>query len=233
MTRRPASEPPPAAPAAVRAPSPREKLLAKAIEYYAEHGVRDTSLRTLAAAIGTSQRMLNYHFGSREDLLVAVLQAVVAADTATLERIFAEHEDPFDAGRANWEAVAAQAARFGALYFELASHAMYRHPYATDLGESLVEQTERVSARLYERYVDPVTATRLARLSAAVGRGLLFATLIDGDRQASDAAVELYASMVRALLPYDPGAAPRPGKRAGAARRSPAPPARARQPARS
>lgn len=190
------------------APSPRERLLAKAIGYYAEHGVRDTSLRTLAAAIGTSQRMLNYHFGSREDLLVAVLQALVAADTATLERIFAEHEDPFDAGRANWEAVAAQAPRFGALYFELASHAMYGRSYASDLGEALVEQTERVSARLYSRFVDPVTATRLARLSAAVGRGLLFATLIDGDRRSSDAAVELYASMVRAMFPVDPGTGP-------------------------
>ena len=34
-------------------PRPREVLLAKAVGYYAEHGVRDTSLRTLAASIGT------------------------------------------------------------------------------------------------------------------------------------------------------------------------------------
>lgn len=57
-------------------PAARDVLLAKVVAHYAEHGVRDTSLRSLASAIGTSQRMLNYHFGSREDVLVAVIDAI-------------------------------------------------------------------------------------------------------------------------------------------------------------
>ena len=53
--------------------APREELLGKAIGWFAEHGVGETSLRTLAEGIGTSHRMLIYHFGSREGLLAACL----------------------------------------------------------------------------------------------------------------------------------------------------------------
>lgn len=56
--------------------SPRERLLAAAVEHVAAHGVGDLSLRRLAAALGTSHRMLVYHFGSREGLLVEVVREV-------------------------------------------------------------------------------------------------------------------------------------------------------------
>ena len=55
---------------------PRARLLAAAIEYLQARGISELSLRELAAAIGTSHRMLIYHFGSKEGLLVAVVQAV-------------------------------------------------------------------------------------------------------------------------------------------------------------
>lgn len=54
----------------------REDLLARVVDDYASHGIHDTSLRTLAAAIGASQRMLHYHFGSRDDVLAAGLEAI-------------------------------------------------------------------------------------------------------------------------------------------------------------
>src|SRR5262249_27701495 len=61
---------------AVRTSQARERLLAAAVRHALEHGIADLSLRQIAAAIGTSHRMLIYHFGSREGLLVAVTQAV-------------------------------------------------------------------------------------------------------------------------------------------------------------
>src|SRR5579884_153975 len=64
----------------VKPPIPaRERLLAAAIDYVASHGITDVSLRELAAAIGTSHRMLIYHFGSKEGLLVAIVQRVEEA----------------------------------------------------------------------------------------------------------------------------------------------------------
>jgi AcrR family transcriptional regulator len=53
---------------------PKQQLLERALGYLAEQGIGDVSLRELAAALGTSHRMLIYHFGSKEGLFVAVVQ---------------------------------------------------------------------------------------------------------------------------------------------------------------
>ena len=63
----------------------RERLLAAAVDYAAEHGLADLSLRSLAAGLGTSHRMLIFHFGSKEGLLVEVVRAVEAQQRALLE----------------------------------------------------------------------------------------------------------------------------------------------------
>lgn len=57
-------------------PEQRESFLDGAVEHVLRHGVATLSLRPLAAALGTSDRMLLYYFGSREQLLVAVLEVV-------------------------------------------------------------------------------------------------------------------------------------------------------------
>jgi AcrR family transcriptional regulator len=51
----------------------RAELLAKLIDYSAEHGLSGMSLRPLAAAVGSSPRVLLYFFGSKEGLIREVL----------------------------------------------------------------------------------------------------------------------------------------------------------------
>src|SRR5262249_6456846 len=63
-------------PSAMPASQARDRLLAAAVRHAMDSGIADLSLRQLAAAIGTSHRMLLYHFGSREGLLIAVTRAV-------------------------------------------------------------------------------------------------------------------------------------------------------------
>src|SRR5438093_7480177 len=85
----------------------REKLLAGVIDYVATHGLSDLSLREVAAAIGTSHRMLIYHFGSREGLLVAVVRAVEAAQRALLAEFAADASlSPADVMRTMWRRLA-------------------------------------------------------------------------------------------------------------------------------
>ena len=89
---------------AMTASQPRDRLLAAAVEQAMQGGIADLSLRELAAAIGTSHRMLLYHFGSREGLLVAVARAVEEAERARFlswgmtaedaRRIWARLSDP-------------------------------------------------------------------------------------------------------------------------------------------
>ena len=116
-----------------RSTAARDELLARVVTWFAEHGVGDTSLRTLATGIGTSHRMLNYHFGSREGLLGAVVEAVEQAEHAALVELAATHDDPFDAGAAFWTRVADRAEVFAPLFFELSTHAMRGRPHAAGL----------------------------------------------------------------------------------------------------
>ncbi len=46
----------------------------EATDYALEHGLIDLSLRPLAASLGTSDRMLLYHFGTKDDLVAAILR---------------------------------------------------------------------------------------------------------------------------------------------------------------
>ena len=55
---------------------PKDRLLDAAVEHALSRGIVDLSLREIASAIGTSHRMLIYHFGSCEGLLVAVVREV-------------------------------------------------------------------------------------------------------------------------------------------------------------
>ncbi|WP_434967791.1 TetR/AcrR family transcriptional regulator [Janibacter indicus] len=177
----------------------RQALLDRAIDYYVTHGVRDTSLRTLAANIGTSQRMLNYHFGSREDVLNAVIEAIVKADTATVQAIFEKHSDPFEAGREAWELVRSQGQGVGALFFELSSHAMRELPHTGQLAQVLTHHSEAAFAAAFLKVVDDAERSRrLARLTVAVGRGLLFEALLDRDFAASDAALDAFLGLLTA-----------------------------------
>jgi AcrR family transcriptional regulator len=53
----------------------RAELLDLAVRYAAEHGIASLSLRPLAAALGTSSRMLVHYFGTKEELIGQALAA--------------------------------------------------------------------------------------------------------------------------------------------------------------
>ncbi|GAB2445608.1 hypothetical protein GCM10027062_27980 [Nocardioides hungaricus] len=53
--------------------SRREELLDQVTDHVLEHGLIGLTLRPVAAAIGTSDRMLIYHFGNRDGLVSAVV----------------------------------------------------------------------------------------------------------------------------------------------------------------
>src|SRR5215510_5309157 len=69
-------------------PNPQRKaaLLTALADHLLGEGVADASLRPVASAVETSPRMLIYHFGSKEALIVAALQEVRAREQAMLLR---------------------------------------------------------------------------------------------------------------------------------------------------
>ncbi len=178
-------------------PTGRDALLQRAIEHFAVHGVADTSLRALAEAIGTSHRMLIYHFGSREGLLAAVVDTVERGARETLARMVDEavgDPDPLGAALRYWRLVTDDALVYGPLFFELSSHAMLGLPHAVELRSSLVTSwLDAVAAMWRARGVPAPTARTQARLDLAVARGLLHDLLLTGDRRGVDTAMTQHA----------------------------------------
>ena len=65
----------------------REQLLERAYEYALVNGLTGVSLRPLAAAIGSSPRVLLFLFGSKDELVRALLARARADEIALLRRM--------------------------------------------------------------------------------------------------------------------------------------------------
>src|SRR6478609_8542288 len=173
--------------------SARDALLEKAVAHVAGHGLSDLSLRELAAAIGTSHRMLIYHFGSREGLLIAVAQAV---EQTQRDLVFGAGAGPASAADARefWKRISAPKLRpQERLFFELYVHALLRRPGTEGFLDDVVESwVAPIAAAAVATGVDKRTARADARLSVAVVRGLILDLLATGDRKGVTEAFERY-----------------------------------------
>ncbi len=165
------------------------------MDHVAEHGVGDLSLRGLAAALGTSHRMLSYHFGSREGLLIEVIRAVEAQQRAALEQLLQDPEStPEQTMRRMWNRVADPALWPNErLFFEIYAQALQGNAYALPLLDGIVDLwIEPLTALAVEQGRPEADARAEARLGVAVTRGLLLDLLATGDRAGVDAAMERY-----------------------------------------
>ena len=66
----------------------RETLLPLLAAHVMEHGLADASLRPLATAAGTSDRMLIYHFGNKDGLVEALLEYLAGMFATALDTAF-------------------------------------------------------------------------------------------------------------------------------------------------
>lgn len=176
----------------------RERLLAAAVEYAAEHGLADLSLRTLAAALGTSHRMLIFHFGSKEGLLVEVVRAVEAQQRALLAELRADPAlDPLGQMRALWEHLTSPALwPYERLFFEVYAQGLLgKEPARRLLDDAVDAWLPPVVDLLASQGVPPEEARAEARLALAVTRGLLLDLLATGDADAVGAAMERFTEL--------------------------------------
>ncbi|MBV8147864.1 MAG: TetR/AcrR family transcriptional regulator [Candidatus Eremiobacteraeota bacterium] len=65
----------------------RIDLLDRAVDFVSAHGLSDLSLRPLAKALGTSPRVLLYYFGSKDELIVAIIRRGRARQQATMSNL--------------------------------------------------------------------------------------------------------------------------------------------------
>ena len=169
----------------------RDRLLAAAVDQARRGGIGDLSLRELAAAIGTSHRMLLYHFGSREGLLTAVARAVDEAERSTTQLGWAVTPD---GARRFWQRISDPQLRPAErLFFELYVQSLLGRPGTEGFARDAVTSwAGPVAEALEEAGADPATARAEARLGVAVVRGLLLDLLATGDHDGVRAAHEQF-----------------------------------------
>jgi len=179
----------------------RERLLSAVIEYVADHGVADLSLRRLAAAIGTSHRMLIYHFGSKDELLIEVIRAVEDQQRQTLAEFDLDPSlAPDEVTRRMWHHLSDPALWPNErLFFEVYGQALQARPHTANFLDDIVESwLAPATAMRLEQGVPPDLAPAQARLDLAMTRGLLLDLLATGDRAGVDDAVDRFIALFEA-----------------------------------
>jgi AcrR family transcriptional regulator len=168
----------------------RQELLDAVVKECAAHGIGDRSLRDVAAAVGTSHRMLLHHFGSRNELLLAIVEEVERRQRALLRQLPTE---PAAATAAMWADLRRPEQRpFERLFFECYARGVQgEQPFARMLPGA-------VDSWLTE---DETTDPALVRLGLAVMRGLLLDLVATDDRRGVDAAAKAFGDMVRRVGP--------------------------------
>ncbi|MDH4117358.1 MAG: TetR family transcriptional regulator [Acidimicrobiia bacterium] len=179
----------------VEAPNPKAELLGKVIAHISHHGLSDVSLRELAAAVGTSHRMLIYHFGSREGLVAAIVTAIEQSQREAMASLVAGAQEPAEVIRGLWYQVSAAELRpFVRLFFEMLPHALYGRPGTASFLDTLIDpwvEAAMTAAEVNDWPTDPVEL----RLGIAVSRGLLVDLLATDDLDTTTAAIERFIAM--------------------------------------
>jgi AcrR family transcriptional regulator len=175
----------------------RASLLSSAVEHFAKHGIGDASLRSIASSIGTSHRMLIYHFGSREGLLSEVVRTVEQQQRDLLAEVMRTDLPVAEQSELFWRRVTEAALVYGPLFFELSAHAMQDLPHTESLKAELINVWLPPLADLFVRAGIPADeASTYARLGLAAARGLLFDLLVTGDQAGVDEASALLNRLV-------------------------------------
>ena len=152
-----------------------------------------STLRQLAAALGTSHRMLVYHFGSKEGLLTEVVRRSEAEERAFAAQILADRETPpIEQARRIWKQLSEpDLAPRERLFFEVYAQALQGRPHTRELLDEIVDAWLAPLIDVNLRNGMPRhQAEPAARVALAITRGLLLDLLATGDRKAVDAAME-------------------------------------------
>lgn len=175
----------------------KQELVAAAIAYLADRGIADLSLRPLAAATGTSARLLIYHFGSKERLLAEVLTALQSRLRDSFSEVLAARGG--EQGEApirtfwKWATSRRNFASLKLLYELQILAAQNPASYARYLKRNSRDWIELVQTALPPEERSAAVATLLV----AVFDGLFLELMSTGDRKRTTEALDEFIRIVR------------------------------------
>ncbi len=180
-------------------PKRREEILDAAVKFLSKSGLGNVSMRTLAAALDVTAPTLLYYFGSKENLIIEVLDAVEA------EELSAVDDDDGD--------LASKAKRYWAERTKPADLERFRLQLeAVCLSAAQDALPAPVRSRICTRWVDAIQkdleatglphdeARSYATLLHAAQAGLLADLLATGDRERVDRAQSVLIDLLNRAL---------------------------------
>ncbi|MET7400653.1 TetR/AcrR family transcriptional regulator [Dactylosporangium sp. NPDC005572] len=171
----------------------RADLLDAAVDYAVEHGFAELSWRPVAGALGVSTTTLVHHFGTKEQMLEAILGRLRERTFAATSDAAGDRPGLAAAARAVWTRTSdpRQSAEFR-LFFAVYGRALQAPRQFTEFLERVVADWMRSLVEAQGPDTDPATATRTATLVIATIRGLLLDQLTTGDRDRVQDAAETF-----------------------------------------
>jgi AcrR family transcriptional regulator len=172
----------------------REELLDALVGYVLQHGLAELSLRPMAAAVGTSARLLIFHFGTKEALLEELLGEVEGRLQRSLTAPRTSREAALGPLLAVWSrALEPEPFACLVLLYELQLRAS-REPrrFKPHLRSASGRWRRQIAASLPPGRRSAAMAT----LFGAVFDGLLLETATTGDRRRTSAAVREFTAIV-------------------------------------
>jgi AcrR family transcriptional regulator len=181
-------------------PSPRQaELFERAYEYALGHGLADLALRPLAAAIGSSPRVLLFLYGSKEGLVRALL-ARAREDELALLASLSSPRDLASAVETTWEWLAAGAHRpLNTLWLDAYARSLTEPsgPWAGFAQQTVADWLDVLAAAQPPARRRTAAGSAARSLALAVLRGALIDLLATGEQTRASRAVSVYVASLR------------------------------------
>ena len=177
-----------------RDPDPTIKvaLLEKILDYILKNGVQNLSLRPLAKALGTNARMLIYHFGSKEQMIIEALELAQQLQIEALTNTPKPQTDSEAELAFLWSWFSSsEFLAFGKLLFEVEVLAINGNTHYSKFATQIFEGWVSFIQSRFEN-CDAGTANIIVNTFS----GLLLDLLITNDNKRVDASFEIFAALL-------------------------------------
>jgi AcrR family transcriptional regulator len=172
----------------------KDELTRKALEYFLEHGLANLSLRPLAAQIGSSSRLLIYHFETKEGLIATVMDEARRRLQQSLSSLLQEKQGHSSLTTFWHWAVQPENSRYLRLFFETQVLAL-QNPQAY---AKYVARNSSSWIAVIESALPPMPdRSAIATLCGAVTDGLLLEYLSSGDLERTTAALSSFEKLLK------------------------------------
>lgn len=171
----------------------RAELVEQTARYAVQNGIATIALRPLAAALGTSSRMLVHYFGTKENLIGQVLAAIRPDVPSLLAGHVRSGHTPREVATRFWSDLSdgEQAPRLRLVLQVMVLALTQPRQYGRFAQEAITTWTEPLVEALREAGLPERSARARATLLVSGLRGLALDRYLTGDRRRTDDAADL------------------------------------------